>query len=353
MNGEQVKPQTYEERLVEKSIKTMEKNVEEQTQKRLQSGQSPEEILSALMQSIGQKPSSENLIGELSELAKTPVGTGERMGLIPSLLKGQGMSRPEKTEPLGMGKAIQVMGLQQQMEKAPGEQMKTGLEIVQKLLDLQKETPEGQDKEIQQAVRKQTALETAKEQQESGKNVRIANNKLALTLNRYEKMVKTTQELSKQEPGRFGGAITSLFGMTGKNPDVAPFKGSLVETAIAIAKIAAPSSRPGPEFARMMMTTLPNNFSNMQEARGQIITSMVNSFANYAATHPEEFPEGFDIEYFENEATNTIDRIANRESELVKKMISSSPSKTADKKVKETTQQLKTTSSGNKFRRVE
>jgi hypothetical protein len=239
------------------------------------------------------------------------------------------------------------------MEKAPGEQMKTGLEIVQKLLDLQKETPEGQDKEIQQAVRKQTALETAKEQQESGKNVRIANNKLALTLNRYEKMVKTTQELSKQEPGRFGGAITSLFGMTGKNPDVAPFKGSLVETAIAIAKIAAPSSRPGPEFARMMMTTLPNNFSNMQEARGQIITSMVNSFANYAATHPEEFPEGFDIEYFENEATNTIDRIANRESELVKKMISSSPSKTADKKVKETTQQLKTTSSGNKFRRVE
>jgi len=134
------KPQTLEERLVEASIKEQEKQVKEQTAQRLQSGQSPEEILSALMQSIGQKPSSENLIGELSELAKTPVGTGKKMAIMPSLLSGQGFSRPEKTEPLGMGKAIQVMGLQQQIGKDVRGIPQEKIDLLNKIVTLAKET---------------------------------------------------------------------------------------------------------------------------------------------------------------------------------------------------------------------
>ena len=104
----------------------LKKQVKEQTTGRLQGGQSPEDILN-------------DLLG----LAKTQVGTGEKTGIITSLLKGKGLSRPEITEPLGLDAAVKVLGLQQQAGRGqreeqlqPGKLGKQRLDILQGLTKL-------------------------------------------------------------------------------------------------------------------------------------------------------------------------------------------------------------------------
>lgn len=139
---EKEKPVTLVDKLVQASEKEMEKQVKEQTAQRLQSGQSPTEILQGLMQSIGggQQVNQQDLMGQLEQLSKSPVGTGEKEGLLWALLGGRGLNPQETQEPLGMGKAIQVMGLQQQIEKDVRGIPQEKIDLLNKIVTLAKET---------------------------------------------------------------------------------------------------------------------------------------------------------------------------------------------------------------------
>jgi hypothetical protein len=280
------KPQTLEERLVEASIKEQEKQVKEQTAQRLQSGQSPEEILSALMQSIGQKPSSENLIGELSELAKTPVGTGKKMAIMPSLLSGQGFSRPEKTEPLGMGKAIQVMGLQQQIEKAPGEQMKTGLDIVQKLMDLQKETPEGFQKELEREITKTRTIERVKqeekllaERKEAAVNIQTNFN---TAISQFKGLIAQAKGAGEEQDGLglaqgLYGSINAIF----KNPNFSrrmALPGQIKETSLVLNRILTGQNRVIQGVVKMIGETLLTPYDPPEAIAAKTAQSVTNAY---------------------------------------------------------------------------
>lgn len=269
-------------------------------------------------QTEGGKAANDQLLKQITELAQTPMPTGERMGLGTSLIKGHGTERPQHTKPLGGSGAIQLQKLMTEQQKLPREQAQENINIIKGLLGIQAATPEGQQQAEIQKARGQARAQEEKARALSERNVRIANNKLSITMKKFDEMVAETQRLTGVQAGRKGGILTTFLGATGKNPKVAPFKGQLVETSIALAKIAAPSAKVGPAFAKLMRETLPTTFANMEEARGQIITSMTNAFANYAAANPDEFPE-FNVDVFEEQATRMVDTLVNRERELKSK----------------------------------
>lgn len=81
---------------------------------------------------------------QLQQLASAPVPTGERMGLIPSLTSGQGVSRPEIQRPLaevyGPGTAVQLMKMAQEQEKDQRQIPKENLEMLNQLVKFAKDT---------------------------------------------------------------------------------------------------------------------------------------------------------------------------------------------------------------------
>lgn len=135
---EQEQPPSLQERLVEKSVKSMEKKVEEQTLMKLQSGQAPMEIITQLLSSVGGQgqQSPQNVLDQVLSLSGTQVPTGERMGLIPSLLKGHGTSRPELKDDLGIDNAIKVLGLQGNMQSQELDVPQKQANLIKTLLDL-------------------------------------------------------------------------------------------------------------------------------------------------------------------------------------------------------------------------
>jgi hypothetical protein len=274
-------------------------------------------------QAEGGMQANQQLLGQLMQMIQpfdvpgTKIGT---MGAVDNFLQGKGFNPEQaKQAQLKPSLALSIMEMAQKQEGLPQEQAKKDIDIIKGLMDIQGSTPEGQRQAEVFKAQGQALAQEEKKRAETERNVRIANNKLALTMKKFDEMVTETEKQTGKQAGRVGGAFTSFLGKTGKNPKVAPFKGQLVETSIALAKIAAPSAKVGPEFAKLMATTLPDNFSNMEEARGQIITSMTNAFANYAASNPDEFPE-FDVDTFEAAATEMVDTIVNRQKSLTQKV---------------------------------
>ena len=261
------------------------------------------------------------------DLPGTKKGAGAAFG---DFMSGRGFnpSAPKQAQ-LGFGAAWKLLQAEQDRPKEKQEMAKTDIDIIKGLLDIKGSTPEGQQMAEVFKARGQALAQEEKKKAETERNVRIANNKLSLTMKKFDEMVAETEKQTGKKAGRIGGLFTTAMGKTGQNPKVKPFKGQLVETSIALAKIAAPSAKVGPDFAKLMASTLPYVFSNMEEARGQIITSMTNAFANYAASNPEEFPE-FDVDVFESAATQMVDKLVEREKSLVGKI----ESKTSDVKGK-------------------
>jgi len=131
-----IEEQTLSERLAGKAVKTMEQQVGKQVEKKLKEGQNPQEILMQLMNAFGGNNNQQNVLQQLTELSQTQVPSGERMGVIPSLLSGHGLSRPERTEDLGLNNAIRVLGLQQQAQQANVNIPKTQVDLLNSLVDL-------------------------------------------------------------------------------------------------------------------------------------------------------------------------------------------------------------------------
>lgn len=323
------KPLTYEERILEAALKSMEKRTGEVAVAKLESGEPMRDILRGLMNSLQQGGSTEELEAGMEALATTPQAVpGSRIGggqAFANLFAGKGFN-PEAPvmEAMGMEEAVKQTGslanvLEKQagLQKTPGELTKLDLENLQKLLDIHSKTPKGVYAEAKNKAEAARMVEEEKSKRLTEENVRRAQSKLQLTYKKFGQVVNKTKELTKDivagglEPGRLSGIATSLFSATGQNPYVKGFQGQLIETSIDLAKIAAPSSRPGPEFARMMAQTLPKTWYNLEEAKGTVVTSMTNTFANYAATHPEEFPEGFDMDTYEWELTNMFNQLEN------------------------------------------
>jgi hypothetical protein len=125
----------------------------------------------------------------------------------------------------------------------------------------------------EQKMQTQVGTQAAKGQQEANVNFRIAQNKLRTTMAAFKAMV------AKEGAGRAGGAARLVTGATGVNPYVKAFEGQLVESAAALAKLAAPSARVGQEIINQFKKTLPTKWSTMPEAITQIRFSMHNAYA--------------------------------------------------------------------------
>lgn len=93
---------------------------------------------------VGGQQATMSLLQQLQQLASTPVPTGERMGLIPSLASGQGASRPEIQRPLaevyGPGTAVSLMKMAQDQEKDQRQIPKENLEMLNQLVKFAKDT---------------------------------------------------------------------------------------------------------------------------------------------------------------------------------------------------------------------
>jgi hypothetical protein len=323
------KPKTYQERILEAVIKGFEKKASETAVAKVESGQDVDNVIVDLMKNLKMGSSPEELSSGINKLATTPFDVpGSRVGggqAIMDFLAGKGFN-PEAPRTQAMGeeealKRVKLLGevLQHQtaLEKAPVEMDKATIDVAKGLNELLKETPEGVYIEAKNKAQAARMVKEEESKRLTEENVKRAQSKLQLTYKKWGQVVNKTKELTKGivegglEPGRLSGLVTSFFSATGQNPYVKGFNGQLIETSIDLAKIAAPSSRPGPEFARMMAETLPKTWYNLEEAKGTVVTSMTNSFANYAATHPEEFPEGFDMDVYEWELTEMFNTLEN------------------------------------------
>jgi len=161
-------------------------------------------------------------------------------------------------------------------------------------------------------VEKQVEAQEAKEAAATKRKFFQAKEKLKLTHRKFREARDKTQKVTGfAGSGRLGGALTSTLGFLGFNDAVKTFKGDLSETATAIAKIAAPSAKVGPDLIDIFEGTLPEisffQTSTDAEANNQVRTSITNGFINFVSTHPEDFPDPVDFVAFEEEVGKMLE----------------------------------------------
>lgn len=145
----------------------------------------------------------------------------------------------------------------------------------------------GYDQRGQPMIRKKalTSGEKANEKAklEANRNFQIARNKLKVTSAAFKAMV------DQEGAGRIGGTKRVFTGAIGTNPYVKPFEGQLVESAAALAKLAAPSARVGQEIIAQFKKTLPTKFSTWDEYVSQIRFSLHNAFGTALGSAGEAY----------------------------------------------------------------
>lgn len=139
-----------------------------------------------------------------------------------------------------------------------------------------------------------------------------AGAKLQLTLENWHKMTQATQDQFGVGPGRISGLLSKLGGATGTNPYYQPFKTSLLETEVQMAKLSAPSARIGPDLIKTFGVVAPTEFNNSKEARNNYITSLTNAYSTYATSNPDKFPDGANIDKFQELASKMYDQIVDQ-----------------------------------------
>jgi len=165
-------------------------------------------------------------------------------------------------------------------------------------------------KKADMEVGKQATADRVKRQQETEENVEKAKSLLKQTASSFSRMANKTKEITGLKPGRFAGVANTFFlEPTGQNPYIKAFKGDLVETCVALAKIAAPSARIGPDIMKEFAKTMPNVYSNTEETREQLALSMANSLNEYAARFPEKFPDGADVNKFRDMTIKMLEEV--------------------------------------------
>jgi len=301
------------------------KQVSESTARKLQSGENPNAILAQILQTFKapsqqtpeqQKAGTNALLERITSLAEQPVETGVKAGLIPSLIKTGEFKRIPQTRQRGFDDAAKIVELELK-QQAQQQSIETGqIDFARKIQQLIASTPEGIASGEEAKARGQARAQEVKSAQKTEENYRIAQDKLKLTMKKFTEAAQETYRITgglTKGTGRIGGTVTAFLGAIGKNPKVKAFQGDLVETSTAIAKIAAPSAKVGPDLIKLFKKTLPDiGFfitSTDQEAREQIITSITNGFINYMATHPEE-SEGANLDLFEAQMRQVVNAFA-------------------------------------------
>jgi len=167
-------------------------------------------------------------------------------------------------------------------------------------------------------------VQETKEAAKTARNFKIAEDKLKLTFKKFDEAVKETSKITGgqvQGSGRIGGTVTAFLGAIGKNSKVAPFRGQLIETATAIAKIAAPSAKVGPELIKVFSETLPDigffATSTSAEALEQTVTSITNAFINFRATNPDLVGDA-DMTVFEEQIRGMLQGLQDRGEDVFK-----------------------------------
>lgn len=172
-------------------------------------------------------------------------------------------------------------------------------------------------------TQKEAAAQEAKAGIKAGRSMTKVAGQLKQSLYLWGKMANKTKELTggMVGPGRIAGVANIGLGqLTGANPYVVEFEGDKQETATSIAKIAAPSAKVGPELIRTFSKTLPRANSTAAEARGQVISSIANSYYEYASTHPKEYPKGIDMPKMRARAEKEVDDYIRSKSAMFKNL---------------------------------
>jgi hypothetical protein len=130
-------PNTMQELAEDSFKKSFSKQIQDQTSERLQQGQSPQEILSQLLQTIGGEQSSpQDVIGQLQKIQSQPIPTGQKAGLIPSLLQTGKLGRIPQTTNLGFDEAVKVLQLQQQQQQGQRQLPQQQADLLKSVLEL-------------------------------------------------------------------------------------------------------------------------------------------------------------------------------------------------------------------------
>jgi len=176
--------------------------------------------------------------------------------------------------------------------------------------------PEGVRKEAgeraEAEIDKQVEAQERKFSATQKRNLRTLQGQLIQSAIILKESQDITEKLTTFKPGRLAGFANIALGASGANPKIAEFKGDLAETVTSIAKIAAPSARVGPDLIKHFAQTMPDLFSNEPETMGQFTSSLSNALLKYAATNPEEFPDGLTFEQvtkFRDVAKETFEEI--------------------------------------------
>ncbi len=342
---------------LDEANKTIRKKVAEGVDQGLDSNIPPEKIIQTLIQQFkmpqqaSQNDQAQNVLQQLIDLSGSQVPTGDVKSRIGNFIRGEGFKQSPVTEDLGITNATKVMQLQSQQQQQQMQVPKQQLDMIKTMQDLLSGTPEGIRQTSKFKAEGQAQAQEAKEAAKTERNFKIAQEKLKLTYEKFDEAIKETEKIAEKSmgakisgSGRIGGLLTSLLGATGKNPKVAGFQGQMIEASTAIAKIAAPSAKVGPELIKIFGKTLPKigwfNTSTTEEAIDQSATSVTNAFINYVRTHPEDFPEGADFSAFRKQTGDMLRNISERSNRTVTKEAAAKPSPT--EKVKEKAQKALT-----------
>jgi len=137
---------------------------------------------------------------------------------------------------------------------------------------------------------KEVDVEKQKRVQQAQRDVLRANFMLLRSQENFANMVRRQKQINPNfQASRLGGFELLFSGLTGQNEFVRVFKGDLTTTAITLAKIAAPSSRPGPEFEKLMERTLNDVFSLPVESTEQLLQSATDAFERGVSEEPDNF----------------------------------------------------------------
>ena len=163
-NNGQEKVLTPNERILEAVIKSMEKRYAEGATAKVESGEKPNNVVGSLIQNLYQGSSPDEIAKGVELLSQTQVPiAGSRKGILAlgDLLQGQGFNPDApRTTVRGDEDAIKILGNlvgivkgQQDIEKAPMEMNKATIDVAKGLNELLKETPEGEERELQKTIK--------------------------------------------------------------------------------------------------------------------------------------------------------------------------------------------------------
>ena len=157
-------------------------------------------------------------------------------------------------------------------------------------LNAEQEFKKGQTSD---AIEQQVMAEEGKAQNKMERDSRTLNNKMITLSTAFKKMKSQAPSFIPMGTG-FGQRVSGKYqehisGPAGSAPSVKSYDGLLNEVAIAVGKMASPSSRPGPDLINMIRTTLPGIDSTWQEYGDQISFTLQNAEASKQAYMKQKY----------------------------------------------------------------